>query len=865
MTYKRQIGTLPIVPADAKEHNVVCHYCIVGCGYKAYSWDARYEGGTAPGENKFGVDLSKQQEAETTAWYAPSMYNIVKQDGRDVHIVIKPDHDCVVNSGLGSPRGARMAEMSYSRQRNTQLQRLTDPLVWRYGQMQPTSWDDALDLVARVTAAVINEQGEDGLFVSAFDHGGAGGGYENTWGTGKLYFGAMKIKNIRIHNRPAYNSEVHGTRDMGVGELNNCYEDAELADTIVAVGTNALETQTNYFLNHWIPNLRGTSVDKKKAEFGNEAVDRGRIVFVDPRRTVTVNACEIEAGKDNVLHLPINSGTDLILFNAWLTYAADKGWIDKPFIAASTKDFDKAVAANRTSLADAAKTTGLSEADIVKAITWIAEPKAGGARRRTMFAYEKGLIWGNDNYRTNQSLVNLALATGNVGRPGGGCVRMGGHQEGYSRPSDAHVGKPAAYVDQLIINGKGGVHHIWGCDHYKTTLNAMEFKRVYKKRTDIVKDAMNAVPYGDRDAMVKAVVDAIKKGGLFAVNVDIVPTMIGEACHVVLPAATSGEMNLTSMNGERRMRLTERYMDPPGQAMPDCIIAARIANHMERVFRQSGKADVADKFKGFDWKTEEDAFMDGYAKHEKGGEFVTYARLRAMGTNGFQEPATGLESTGAIAAGTSTGKDGEVLKGPAIEAARGKEPVQKIASTVPAPSGDVQRIIGTKRLYADGKFNSKDGKASFASTQWRGLQAPGKQAEKDKFQFLINNGRANLVWQSAYLDRENEFVRDRWPYPFIELNPDDMKDLKLNPGDLVEVYNDNGSTQAMAYPTPTARRKQAFMLFGYPTGVQGNVVSKGVNELVIPNYKQTWGNIRKISDAPESVRGLTFKSKEYSV
>ena len=131
-----------------------------------------------------------------------------------------------MNSGLGSVRGARMAEMSYSPVRNTEQQRLTDPMVWRYGQMQPTSWEDALDLVARVTAAVINEQGEDGLFVSAFDHGGAGGGYENTWGTGKLYFAAMKVKNIRIHNRPAYNSEVHATRDMGVGELNNCYEDA---------------------------------------------------------------------------------------------------------------------------------------------------------------------------------------------------------------------------------------------------------------------------------------------------------------------------------------------------------------------------------------------------------------------------------------------------------------------------------------------------------------------------------------------------------------------------------------------------------------------------------------------------------------
>jgi arsenite oxidase large subunit len=819
MAYKRQIDRLPIIPKDAKEFNVTCHYCIVGCGYKAYTWATNKQGGTAADQNKFGVDLAKQQPAETSAWYAPSMYNVVRQNGSDVHVVIKPDDECVVNSGLGSVRGARMAEMSYSQARNTQLQRLTDPMVWRYGQMQPTSWEDALDLVARVTVAVINDMGEDGLFVSAYDHGGAGGGYENTWGTGKLYFGAMKVKNIRIHNRPAYNSEVHATRDMGVGELNNCYEDAELADTIVAVGTNALETQTNYFLNHWVPNLRGSSVDKKKAEFGNEPVERARIVIVDPRRTVTVNACETEAGKDGVMHLAINSGTDLVLFNAWLTYIAAKGWTDKAFIDASTKDFDKARTANNVSVDDAAKITGLTADQIRKSAEWIAQPKAGNARRRTMFAYEKGLIWGNDNYRTNAALVNVALATGNVGRPGGGCVRMGGHQEGYSRPSDAHVGRPAAYVDKLLIEGKGGVHHIWGCDHYKTTLNAFKFKQAYKKRTDMVKDAMMTAPYGDRTAMVNAVVGAIKKGGLFAVDVDIVPTKIGEACHVWLPAATSGEANLTSMNGERRMRLTERYMDPPGQAMPDSLIAARIANHMERILREQGKAKYADQFKGFDWKTEEDAFMDGYHGHEKGGEFVTYERLRAMGTNGFQEPATAFT-------------DG--------------------------------KIIGTKRLFADGKFNSKDGKATFMEAQWRGLQAPGKEEERKKWPFLVNNGRANIVWQNAYLDQKNEFVMDRMPYPYIQMNPDDMAELKLKQGDLVEVYNDNGSTQAMVYPNTTAKPKQTFMLFGFPTGVQGNVVSSGVNEFILPNYKQTWGGIRKIADAPEGVKHLSFKSSEYT-
>lgn len=819
MAYKRHTDRLPIIPADAKEFNVTCHYCIVGCGYKAYTWAINKQGGMAPSSNKFGADLTKQQPAETANWYSPSMYNIIRHNGEDLHIVIKPDKNCVVNSGLGSIRGARMAEMSYSPARNTQLQRLTEPMVWRYGQMQPTSWDDALDLVARVTVAVINDMGEDGLFVSAFDHGGAGGGYENTWGTGKLYFGAMKVRNIRIHNRPAYNSEVHATRDMGVGELNNCYQDAELADTIVAVGTNALETQTNYFLNHWVPNLRGTSMDKKRAELGSEPIEPARIIFVDPRRTVTINACEIEAGKNRVMHLAINPGTDLALFNAWLTHIASKDWTDKEFIAASTKDLDKALNANKTSLEEAAQITGLTVDQIRQSAEWIAQPKVGGARRRTMFAYEKGLIWGNDNYRTNGALVNVALATGNIGRPGGGCVRMGGHQEGYSRPSDGHVGRPAAYVDQLLISGKGGVHHIWGCDHYKTTLNALQFKQVYKKRTDMVKDAMSAVPYGDRNATVNAITTAIKNGGLFAVDVDIIPTKIGQACHVWLPAATSGEANLTSMNGERRMRLTERYMDPPGQAMPDCLIAARIANHMERVLREQGKGKYADQFKGFNWRTEEDAFIDGYHNNEKGGQFVTYERLRAMGTNGFQEPAIDF-------------RDG--------------------------------KIIGTKRLYVDGKFKSNDSKATFMETKWRGLQAAGKEAEMKKWPFLINNGRTNHVWQSAYLDQENELVSDRWPFPFIQMHPEDMAELHLSAGDIVEVYNDNGSTQAMAYPTTTARRKQTFMLFAYPTGVQGNVVSAGVNEFIIPNYKQTWGAIRKISDAPEAVRHLSFKSQEYA-
>ena len=97
------------------------------------------------------------------------------------------------------------------------------------------------------------------------------------------------------------------------------------------------------------------------------------------------------------------------------------------------------------------------------------------------------------------------------------------------------------------------------------------------------------------------------------------------------------------------------------------------------------------------------------------------------------------------------------------------------------------------------------------------------------------------------------------------MNPEDMAAVGVGAGDLVEVYNDDGATQAMAYPTPTAKRGETFMLFAAPTGTQGNVINNGTNELVLPNYKQTWADIRKLADAPATVSHLSFKSKEFSL
>ena len=197
------------------------------------------------------------------------------------------------------------------------------------------------------------------------------------------------------------------------------------------------------------------------------------------------------------------------------------------------------------------------------------------------------------------------------------------------------------------------------------------------------------------------------------------------------------------------------------------------------MLREEGREDYADQFKGYDWKTEEDAFMDGY---HSGNPEVTYERLRAMGNNGVQEPVVGFENG---------------------------------------------QLVGTKRLYTDGKFTRhgrEDGKALFCGGEWRGLQAPGKAYQKDNYRVpdqqrprqhhlaeLVPRPGERLRHRTASRSPSSRSIRRTWPNSGVKA------------GDLVEVFNDVGATQALVYPTPTARRNETFMVFGAPNGAQGNV------------------------------------------
>lgn len=249
------------------------------------------------------------------------------------------------------------------------------------------------------------------------------------------------------------------------------------------------------------------------------------------------------------------------------------------------------------------------------------------------------------------------------------------------------------------------------------------------------------------------------------------------------------------------------------------------------MYRKEGNSEMAKRFSGFNWKTEEDAFHDGFrygGLKDVGGEIdsqggdtghlVTYPLLEKAGNNGVQLPVKEVT------------KDG--------------------------------RLIGTTMLYTD-KFGTDDGLAHFKPSPWKGL-LPAVQAQKDKYRFWINSGRANEVWQTGFHNQYDEHVRGRYPMAYIEINPQDAAGLSVQSGDIVEVFNDYGSTYAMAYLEKDIKKDQTFMLFGYFNGIQGDVTTVAVDRNVVPYYKGTWANIRRIGPMKEYQQTVSFKSRRYS-
>ncbi|MEI6758134.1 MAG: arsenate reductase (azurin) large subunit [Chlorobium sp.] len=835
--FKRK-DSLPIPPLDAEKYTTVCQYCSAGCGYNVFVWP-EHKSGTAK-SNAFKVDLSKQAALMSGFSYTETMHNVItRNNGKKYNLAIIPAKESRINKGDYSIRGGTNALTAYSPTGYTR-DRLKDPLLRKENGFVAISWDAAVEIIATLTKSSIDKYGADSIAMKFYDHGSSGLGFEDNWGAGKLFLSGIKTQYLSIHNRPAYNSEVWGSRERGMHELNYDVDDARLADTIVLWGANAYEGATVFYTEHIMPNLRGSSIDEKKKEFEpGEPAEDGYIIIIDPRKNATTTVSQ-DINAERVLHLRPNLGTDWILANALARIAWENNWYDKAYLEKRTdmKTFEDYESKSlqlaktlSTVLSEAETITGVSAKEMEKAAEWIAKPKTGGFKRRTLTLYEKGIIWNMKNYDQVAAIAQLNVLTHNVGRVGTGCGRLGGHQEGYVRPpaptpGSIYAGGPPKNVDKYITGGGGKIYWVGATDPYLSTPNSQFFKKSVKKRATNLLDYLDngGIP-SDPKAYAAKVLEAFEKtDGLFVIVQDIYMTHTAQDAMLILPAAGWGEAVDTSVNCHSRLlRIYDKFMDAPGKALPDWKILALVGNKLKALYDAEGNKAMAERFSGMDWKTDAEVFEAG--SHEFGDnrvaetdeaklsaecyKGVTHEMLRKLGNEGIQTPVRQDPVTG--------------------------------------------KLLGTKRRYQY-SFASKDGLFKWYGTdEWAGYPAEvAKYIDNPAYPFWFTTGRTQHVWQTMYHDK---LIPEKYltlPLPYVELHPEDAAKLNLKSGDMAEVFNEEGSCVALVYVNDATKPGLVFGLMYHAKGTMNNLISSYTDpKTTMPWYKGTKVGVKKFNGTPD--------------
>ncbi|MEM7290743.1 MAG: molybdopterin-dependent oxidoreductase, partial [Pseudomonadota bacterium] len=315
---------------------------------------------------------------KTTCPYCGVGCGVIATLLEDGNVDIKGDPDHPANYGRLCSKGSALAETLIPDGR------LLEPEIGG----QKTDWDTALDLVASKFSQAIDEHGPDSVafYVSGQIL------TEDYYVANKLMKGFIGSANIDTNSRLCMASSVAGHRKaFGTDTVPGTYEDLELADLIVLVGSNLAWC-------HPVLYQRIEAAKQKRPEM--------KIVLVDPRRTMTAQLADF--------HLAINPDGDTALFCGLLDYLGQHQMLDEDYISLHTNGFAEAHAAAAISSAEIAAQTGLTGEEIESFYTLFA------SREKVVTVYSQGVNQSINGTDKVSSILNCHLATGRIGRPGMG-------------------------------------------------------------------------------------------------------------------------------------------------------------------------------------------------------------------------------------------------------------------------------------------------------------------------------------------------------------------------------------------------------------------------------------------------------------
>lgn len=763
---------VPLPPKDAEIFTTVCDYCITGCGYKVYRWPVGKEGGEKANQNAYGADFPVP--VMSGVWASPNQHNIVSVNGKPHHVTVIGDRENRGPNLAGdhSIRGGTIAKKCYNPNTPTR-DRLKYPMVRINGELQRVSWDDAIDIMAEVSDHVLDKYGRTAWGMKMFSYQY----WENTHALTKLAFQGIQTPAWAVHDQPTgHGPDTPGMADAGIDNFSPSYEDWGMADVLFIAGTDPFESKTIIF-NDWIL----------------PAIQRGmKVISVVPRKTAGTAYAEANGG----LYLEINPGTDTLLLHAISRIIVENGWEDSEFVnkwinnrveeekevfqADGFDDYKDWITNYKYAELDyAVEKTGIPAEKIRLAAEWVAKPNADGTRKKTSIGFEKGLYWSN-NYLNTAAITALGLICGAGNRPGQVIGRFGGHQRGMmpggKYPSaDAPEKFPGwkkqgIDLDRWVEDGRAKFVWVAGTTWVQGGVASNHLSKVLREKT---RGNANQPTSLDKQHIIDTFKKRMDSDGMVIVNQDIYPVkpINTEYADIVLPVATWGEENFTRANGERRIRLYEKFYDAPGESLPDWKIAQKFAQRMG--------------FSGFDWKDSNEVFEDA-AFFNKGRRtsyvaLVEYARahnrkahdlLRDMGTTGIQAPVRW--------------EDGKLV---------GTKRLHDSTLRTGTAHGLTKIEPGWLR-----KFKTKTGRANLLKAPWEMFADYWEFMKPQGDELWVTTARINEFWQSGFDDQmRRPYLQQRWPDNFLEIHPDDAKARGIESGDLVVVSNDKIPVEVGGY------------------------------------------------------------------
>jgi assimilatory nitrate reductase catalytic subunit len=669
--------------------------------------------------------------------------SIHMKDGQAINL--SPDPEYPVNLGMACPKGWEALTPLDAPDRAT-----TPLLRNREGKLEPVDWERALVLFCERFKEIKARHGNESV---AFLSTGQITTEEMAF-LGALFKFGMGFIHCDSNTRQCMaTSHVAYKQSFGFDAPPFTYADFEESDVLIFIGSNPCIAHPIM----WQRVMRNPH--------------HPEIVVVDPRTTETAMAA--------TQHYSIRPKSDLIFLYGLANSLIQRGAVNRDFIVAHTTgfaEFERFVQDYPPEVVTGA--TGIT----VQQLDRLTETIASG--KRVSFWWTMGINQGHESTRTAQAIINLALMTGNIGRPGTGANSITGQCNAMGSRLFANITSLIGGHDARRKEDRAKIASILGFHESVIPQQpAMAYDQIVQAIAEGRIKGLWIIATNSSDSWIhqRKFNETIAKLDFLVVQDLYHTTATAQRADLVLPAAGWGEKEGTFINSERRIGLVKKVHRAPGQALSDFHIFQLIAHYW----------GCSDKF--IRWTSPEAVFQLLKAISRNQPCDITgiqdYRMLDEQG--GVQWPFP--ESTNCSKANRDQNKE-------------------------------EKSFSNERRLFEDGKFFTEDGGARFL------FELPREMPEKpdDEYPFLLITGRGtSSQWHTNTRTEKSDVLRKLYPKQcYVEINPKDADQLGIRVNDIVSIASRRAAIAARAFITSTVQPGHVFIPMHYTE----------VNELTFPAF-----------------------------